>query len=193
MLAYSPQIWCSDNTDPISRLTIQYGTSFGYPACTVGAHVSASPNHQTGRKTPVHTRGVVAMSGTFGYELDLTKLSEEDCAEIKEQIGRYKELEPIIHDGKLYRLSKMRDTSHYMAWQYVSADQSRAVLNIVVTNPLANSAPVHVKLKGLLPEAVYAVDGEFECRGAALMSGGYTFKRLTGDYPAKQLDIIRIK
>lgn len=193
MLAYSPQIWCSDNTDPISRLTIQYGTSFGYPACTVGAHVSASPNHQTGRKTPINTRGVVAMSGTFGYELDLTKLSDEDCAEIKEQVERYKELEPIIHNGKLYRLSRMRDTSHYMAWQYVSADQSRAVLNIVVTNPLANSAPVHVKLKGLLPEAVYSVDGEFECRGAALMSGGYTFKRLTGDYPAKQLDIIRIK
>ncbi|MBR1483183.1 MAG: alpha-galactosidase, partial [Ruminococcus sp.] len=193
MLAYSPQIWCSDNTDPISRLKIQYGTSFGYPACTVGAHVSASPNHQTGRKTPIHTRGVVAMSGTFGYELDLTRLSDEDCAEIRVQIERFKELEPIIHGGKHYRLSHMSDSTHYVAWEYVSEDQSRALLNIVVTNPLANSAPVHVLLKGLLPEAIYSVGGEFECSGSALMRGGYTFPRLIGDYPAKQLDILRIK
>ena len=193
MLAYSPQIWCSDNTDAISRLKIQYGTSFGYPSCTVGAHVSASPNHQTGRKTPIHTRGVVAMSGTFGYELDLTKLSDEDCAAIREQIIRHRELEPMIHNGKLYRLSRMSDSTHYVAWQFVSPDRSRALLNIVVTNPLANSAPVHVRLKGLDPQAVYAVGGEFECSGLALMSAGYTFPRLTGDYPAKQLDIIQIK
>ena len=192
MLHYSPQIWCSDNTDAISRLKIQYGTSFGYPTCTVGAHVSASPNHQTGRKTPLSTRGVVAMSGAFGYELDLSALSEEDCAEIKEQIKRYKEIEPIIHSGKLYRLSKMSDMDHFMAWQYVSSDQCRSVLNIVVTNPLANSAPVHVVLKGLLPDANYSVNGEFEALGSALMRGGYTFPRLTGDYPAMQLDIIKV-
>ncbi|MBQ6413512.1 MAG: alpha-galactosidase [Ruminococcus sp.] len=192
MLHYSPQIWCSDNTDAIARLKIQYGTSFGYPTCTVGAHVSASPNHQTGRKTPLSTRGVVAMSGAFGYELDLSALSDEDCEEIKEQIKRYKEIEPIIHSGKLYRLSKMSDTDHFMAWQYVSPDQCRSVLNIVVTNPLANSAPVHVDLKGLLPDATYSVNGEFEVLGSALMRGGYTFPRLTGDYPAMQLDITKI-
>ena len=192
MLAYSPQIWCSDNTDPISRLKIQYGTSFAYPACTVCAHVSASPNHQTGRKTPLSTRGVVAMSGSFGYELDLSLLTDEDCAEIKEQVKRYKELEPIVHDGKLYRLSQTGDSTHYYSWEYVSADQNRAVLNIVVTNPLANSAPVHVRLKGLLPDAVYRINDEFECTGSALMIGGYTFPRLTGDYPAMQVDIIRI-
>ena len=172
MLAYNAQIWCSDNTDPIARLKIQYGTSFGYPSCTVGAHVSASPNHQTGRKTPLNTRGVVAMSGTFGYELDLSKLSDEECDEIKEQIKRYKELEPIIHNGRLYRLSQKSDITHYMAWEYVSPDQSRSLLNIVVTNPLANSAPVHVKLKGLIPEALYSVHGEFEIRCSALMQGG---------------------
>lgn len=192
MLHYSPQIWCSDNTDAISRLTIQYGTSFGYPASTVGAHVSASPNHQTGRKTPLRTRGIVAMSGTFGYELDLSLLSDEDCEEIKEQIKRFKEIEPIVHDGKLYRLSKLSDSAHYMAWQFVSPDQSRSVLNIVVTNPLANSAPVHVNLKGLLPDEIYSVNGEFEVLGSALMQGGYTFPRLTGDYPAMQLDIVKI-
>ena len=192
MLCYNPQIWCSDNTDPISRLMIQYGTSFGYPSCTVGAHVSASPNHQTGRKTPLNTRGVVAMSGSFGYELDLSQLSDEECDEIKEQIRKYKELEPIIHGGRMYRLSRESDATHYMAWQYVSPDQSRALLNIVGTNPLANSAPVHVKLKGLIPDATYSVNGEFEVLGSALMKGGYTFPRLIGDYPAMQLDIVRV-
>ena len=192
MLYYNPQIWCSDNTDPIARLKIQYGTSFGYPSCTMGAHVSASPNHQTGRVTPLSTRGVVAMSGTFGYELDLSLLSDEECSEIKEQVKRFKEIEHIVHDGRMYRLSQMSDSKHYMAWQFVSRDQSRSILNIVVTNPLANSAPVHVKLKGLIPDAVYSVDGEFEVLGSALMMGGYTFPRLTGDYPAMQLDIVRI-
>ena len=193
MLYYSPQIWCSDNTDPVARLKIHYGTSFGYPSCAVGSHVSASPNHQTGRTTPLNTRGVVAMSGVLGYELDLTKLTDEECDEIKEQIARYKELEPMIHNGRLYRLSKMSDSTHYVAWQYVSTDKSRSLLNIAVTNPLANSAPVHVSLKGLDEDSVYSVNGEFECLGSALMQGGYTFPRLTGDYPAMQLDIIKIR
>jgi alpha-galactosidase len=193
MLQYSPQIWCSDNTDAIARLKIQYGTSFGYPSSAVGAHVSASPNHQTGRKTPLNTRGIVTMSGTFGYELDLSKLSDEECEEMKAQIRRFKEVEPIVHGGKLYRLSNMSDSTHYVAWEYVSDDQSRALLNIVVTNPLANSAPVHIKLKGLLPDAVYSVNGEYEVLGSALMHGGYTFPQLIGDYPAMQLDILRIK
>ena len=192
MLYYNPQIWCSDNTDPIARSKIQYGTSFGYPSCTVGAHVSASPNHQTGRETPLNTRGVVAMSGAFGYELDLSKLSEEECAEIKEQISRYKELEPMILGGRLYRLSKLIDSTHYVAWQYVSPDMSRSLLSIVVTDPLANSAPVHVALKGLDENTMYSVNGEFEALGSALMHGGYTFPRLMGDYPAMQIDIIRI-
>ena len=193
MLYYSPQIWCSDNTEPVARLKIHYGTSFGYPSCAVGSHVSASPNHQTGRTTPLNTRGVVAMSGVLGYELDLTKLTDEECDEIKEQIARYKELEPMIHNGRLYRLSKMSDSTHYVAWQYVSTDKSRSLLNIAVTNPLANSAPVHVSLKGLDEDSVYSVNGEFECLGSALMQGGYTFPRLTGDYPAMQLDIIKIR
>ena len=192
MLYYNQQIWCSDNTDPIARLRIQYGTSFGYPSCTVGAHVSASPNHQTGRKTPLNTRAVTAMSGTFGYELDLSKLTDEECDEIREQIKRYKELEPMIHNGRLYRLSDMSDSSYYAAWQYVSPDKSRSLLSIVVTDPQANSVPVHTRLKGLDEDAVYSVNGEFECQGSALMRGGYTFPRLMGDYPAMQLDIVMI-
>ena len=90
MLYYTPQIWCSDNSDAIDRLRIQYGTSFGYPVSAMGAHVSAVPNHQTGRITPLHTRGVVAMSGTFGYELDLLKLTEEEKDEVRSQIGEFR-------------------------------------------------------------------------------------------------------
>ncbi|WP_316607680.1 alpha-galactosidase [uncultured Ruminococcus sp.] len=193
MLHYAPQIWCSDNTDPISRLTIQYGTSFGYPMSSVGAHVSATPNHQTGRLTPLSTRGIVAMSGAFGYELDLLKLSDGELAEIKEQVARFKEIEPIVHNGLFYRLSSMQESGHYFAWQFVSPEKDRSLVNIVVTNPLANSTPIHVRLKGLDPDALYSVDGEFECSGSALMKAGYTFTRLTGDYPALQVDIKQVK
>ena len=193
MLQYSPQIWCSDNTDPISRLTIQYGTSFGYPVSAIGAHVSATPNHQTGRLTPLSTRGTVAMMGAFGYELDMTKLTDEELEEMKEQIKRFKELEPMIHNGLYYRLSSMQESGHYFAWQFVASDRSRSLLSIVVTDPLANATPVHVRLKGLDADTVYSVNGEFECTGSALMNAGYTFPQLIGDYPALQLDIIKVK
>mgnify|MGYP000573947599 FL=1 len=88
MLYYSPQIWCSDNTDAMNRLDIQYGTSFFYPISSVGAHVSACPNHQTGRSVPLSTRADVALAGSFGYELDLRLLSDEEKAQVKEQIQR---------------------------------------------------------------------------------------------------------
>ncbi|MBQ6456643.1 MAG: alpha-galactosidase [Mogibacterium sp.] len=192
ILYYSPQIWCSDNTDPISRLRIQYGTSFGYPQTTVSAHVSASPNHQTGRKTPLSTRGVVAMTGAFGYELDLTRLTEEECGEIREQIRTYRDFESVIREGRHYRLSGLEDGSRYFCWEYVSRDRGRCLLSIVVTDPLANGPSIHVRLKGLIPEAVYSVGGEFECTGSALMANGYTFTQLTGDYPALQLDIRKV-
>ena len=106
MLYYTPQIWCSDNTDPVERLTIQYGTSFIYPVNTMGAHVSASPNHQTGRTTPMETRSAVAMSGTFGYELDPNRLSEEEKEEIRRGIRVFSELRELIHGGDYYRLTR---------------------------------------------------------------------------------------
>ena len=134
MMYYTPQIWCSDNTDAIDRLRIQYGTSFGYPVSVVGSHVSAVPNHQTGRKTPLHTRGVVAMSGTFGYELNLMKLSEEEKQEIREQIAEYKSYASIIQNGLYYRLSNPT-TEEICAWEFVHTDekeQSKVLLNIVM-------------------------------------------------------------
>ena len=193
MLAYCPQIWCSDDTDAVERLTIQYGTSFGYPTSAMGAHVSASPNHQTGRSVPLETRAVVAMSGAFGYELDPTKLLEDEAQAIRAQIIRYRKHEALIRTGDCYRLTDPHDKRRVAAWQFVSGDGGEALLNVVVTHPEANPKPLHLRLRGLDPRAVYAVDGQ-EARtytGAALMYGGYTLSPLCGDYPGAQLYLRR--
>ena len=193
MLYYTPQIWCSDDTDPIERLTIQGGTSYGYPISTMGAHVSASPNHQTGRTTPLQTRGYVAMSGAFGYELDLAKLSEEELEEIRHQIQHFRQDEALLQRGLYYRLDEFTEAQDASAWLFVSEDRSRALLNVVVRSPHANAPLIHLKLKGLDPEARYAMEEDDAVRsGAALMYGGYTLPQLIGDYPAVQLHLKKI-
>lgn len=187
MLYYSPQIWCSDDTDAVERLKIQYGTSFGYPISAIGSHVSAVPNHQTGRKTPLNTRGIVAMSGTFGYELDLTLLSAEEKEEIKGQIEVFKALYELIQRGDYYRLSDAMEDRYFTAWEFADKDGREALLNVVVISPQANPRPVHVRLKGLKPEAVYReTSSGKKYTGAGLMYGGYTLPFLRGDYPAVQ-------
>ena len=148
MLYYTPQIWCSDNTDAIDRLYIQYGTSFGYPVSAVGSHVSAVPNHQTGRVTAIDTRSVAAMSGTFGYELDLEKLSAKEKDTIREQIAEYKKLAPLILNGRYYRLTNPF-TDEVAAWQYVSEDKEEILFNAVRLENHGNMTPVFVRLKGL--------------------------------------------
>ena len=193
ILAYCPQIWCSDDTDAVERLAIQYGTSFGYPASAMGAHVSASPNHQTGRSVPLEMRAIVAMSGAFGYELDPTKLSEDEKQSIRAQIARYRKYDALVRTGDCYRLTDPRDGRRIAAWQFVSEDGSEALLNVVVTHPEANPRPLHLRLKGLDPQAVFAVEGqERSYTGAALMYGGYTLAPLYGDYPAAQLYLRRL-
>ena len=188
MLCYTPQIWCSDNTDPIARLKIQYGTSFGYPVSTMGSHVSVSPNHQTGRSTPMETRSTVALSGTFGYELNLSALSEEERAAIPEQIRRCKKYWELIAHGNYYRLTNaMRDT-FFTAWQFASEDRREALLNVVVLSPESTACPIHLRLRGLDPDALYSLDGsDAVFSGAALMYGGYTLPRMRHDYPSMQL------
>ena len=191
MLYYTPQIWLSDDTDPIERLKIQRGTSFGYPVSAMGAHVSASPNHQTGRSTPIRTRGVVAMSGAFGYELDLTKLPAAEKEEIRRQIRQFHADEDTAHDGLYYRLSD-GENRWFTAWQTVSADGARSVVNLVVQNPEPFAKVPHVCLRGLEPEARYLLEEEqIVVTGAALMYAGYSFPRMLGDYPAAQLHLIR--
>ena len=191
MLYYAPQIWCSDNTDAIERLRIHYGTSFGYPMSSVSAHVSVCPNHQNGRVTPFKTRGICAMQGSFGYELDLSKLSEEDKAEARRQITVYNENWELFQSGSYYRLNSPMETHDYTAWSYVSKDQRKASLSVIYTDLHGNPKPVRVKLKGLKKDASYDVDGTVYT-GAALMRGGLLIPKPACNYDSYMVCICEI-
>ena len=188
MLYYTPQIWCSDDSDAIDRLCIQYGTSFCYPVCTMGAHVSAVPNEQNGRCTPLKTRGITAMSGAFGYEMDLGKCTEEEKEEIKEQVERYKAHYELLHHGDYYRLSSPFKENSYTAWEQVAPDKSEALVSVVMGCTHA-APPFHtLRFKGLNPSFWYQVDGTGPLRsGEELMKAGYPLPQFQGDYPAFQI------
>ena len=192
MLCYCPQIWCSDDTDAIHRIKIQYGTSFGYPPCAMGSHISASPNHQTGRSTLLSTRAVVAMAGAFGYELDLQKLTADEKEMVKAQIVRYKQLQPLLLEGRCERLTDAVTDTCFTAWQFTAPDRSRAAVSVVVIDPQANPWPIHVRLRGLDPQALYHESlTERVYTGAALCHAGLTLPILQGDFPAVQIMIER--
>ena len=194
MLYYTPQIWCSDNTDAIERIKIQYGTSFGYPISTVGSHVSAVPNHQTGRTTPFNTRGIVAMSGSFGYELDLNLISPEEKEMVKAQIQTFKNQWDTIHNGRYYRLTSPFEKSYYAAWAFVSENQEKALLNIVTLDTACNPATYYVKMKGLNPKGKYQKVGTNEVySGAALMHAGLPIPRMKDEYEGIQVEFIQIE
>lgn len=154
MMFYTPQIWCSDNTDAIDRTRIQYGTSFAFPASTVGSHVSIVPNHQTGRICPMKTRGVVAMAGTFGYELDLAKISSEEKCEIKEQVKAYKKYAHLIKNGDYYRLTNPF-ADETASWAFVAEDKSEALVSSVQLEMHGNMTPLYVPVYGLQSGCIY--------------------------------------
>lgn len=190
MMHYTPQIWCSDNTDALDRLQIQYGTSFGYPVSAVGSHVSAVPNHQTGRITSLHTRGVVAMSGTFGYELNLGKLSEEEKEEIRAQVAKYRKFAPLIQTGLYYRLSDPTK-DECAAWAFVSEDQKEILLNVVMQEIHGNMTVNYVKLQGLKCSATYRDTQSGKCyNGAALMEAGIPMPVEMGEFKAYQMHLV---
>ncbi len=188
MLHYFPQIWCSDDTDAIHRLKIQHGTSFGYPPISMGSHVSASPNHQTGRSTPFATRGVVAMAGAFGYELDLQLLTQEEKEQVRSQIATYKRLQPLVLEGRYHRLTNAMEDSCFTAWQFTMPDKSLAAVSVVCKDPGANPMPIHIKLRGLAADKRYreSLNGKVYT-GAALCHAGLTLPIMAGDYPALQI------
>ncbi|MCI8371334.1 MAG: alpha-galactosidase [Lachnospiraceae bacterium] len=187
MLYYTPQIWCSDNTDAVNRTRIQYGTSFFYPISAVGSHVSAVPNHQTGRVTSLHTRGIVAMAGTFGYELNPARLSKEERQAVKEQIQEYKKHEAIIRQGRYYRLSNPFSES-FSGWMFVSEDQKEALVQVVRLSLEGNMAPLYVKLRGLNPERIYMDEAAGRTYpGAALMECGIPLLSPNEEYEACQM------
>lgn len=192
MLYYTPQIWCSDNTDAIERIKIQYGTSFGYPVSAVGSHVSAVPNHQTGRVTDIETRSIVAQAGSFGYELDLNLISEAEKQAVKQQIMDYKKYWSLMHNGLYYRLSALEKETEFAAWLFVAENQEEALLNIVTLNTHCNSPVSYVKCKGLDKNKLYAAEGNKHVTysGAALMNAGLPIPAVPSEYKAFQIHFI---
>ncbi len=173
MLCYVPQIWCSDNTDAIERLEIQYGTSFGYPMSTVGAHVSIVPNHQTGRVTPIETRAAVALAGGFGFELDLNLLSDEETDKVRGFIEDYKKDWRLIQQGRYYRLTNPAERRIFAAWEYAADDLSEAIVGIVCVSTQYNQPPEYIRLRGLDAKGRYYCEQTgLSYSGAALMKGG---------------------
>ncbi|MCU9615112.1 alpha-galactosidase [Caldibacillus lycopersici] len=182
MLFYMPQTWTSDDTDAIERLKIQYGTSVVYPTSAIGAHISVVPNHQVGRMTPLTTRGNVAMSGNFGYEMDLTKLTKEEIEIVKQQVELYKSIRSLVQQGDLYRL-KSPFEGNEASWMFVSKDKNKAVVfyNRVLSKP--NAAYQRILLSGLDSNKNYQVEESKEIYGGdLLMQAGYPIHLARKDF-----------
>lgn len=200
MLYYSPQIWCSDDTDAIERLKIQHGTSMCYPCSAMGAHVSDCPNHTVGRNTPFKTRGHVAMVGTFGYELDVTRIPQEDRDAIPAQIEEFNKFNKLVRTGDHYRIGNMFEDNTWDAWEFVAKDKSEALFEFVQVLARPNERSRRIKLKGLEPEAYYYEESEPDKKisGAALMNAGINIAKmwngdgLYGDFCSKILHFIKV-
>ncbi|RRJ65264.1 alpha-galactosidase [Paenibacillus oralis] len=190
MLFYMPQTWTSDDTDAVERLKIQYGTSIVYPISTMGAHVSAVPNHQVERTTSLSFRGDVAMSGNFGYELDLTKFTDEEKNTAKAQIAMYKEIRGLVQQGDLYRLQSPFEGNE-TSWMFVSPDKNEALLFYFRVLAEPNGPLRNVKLEGLDPAKDYAVVGNGKVYGGdRLMSAGLSVASVRGDFSSM---MVRLK
>ena len=180
MMHYAPQAWCSDDTDGHERVKIQYGTSYGYPLSTVGAHVSASPNLQTGRSMSIADRANIACFGTFGYELDLNEIPDEEFDTVKEQIAFMKEYRELLQYGDLYRLSSPFE-KNLAAWMVVSEDKKTAIAAVYKNLKSPNEGQYRIRLKGLDENSKYIVNGKEEIYGDLLMNGGLSIP--DGDEP----------
>ncbi len=191
MLYYSPQIWCSDDTDAIERLPIQEGTALIYPLSAMGAHVSDCPNHTVGRVTPFETRGYVALAGTFGYELDVTKIPEEDRSMIPQQVEMYHKYNDLVRTGDYWRIASYRQNHLYDCWMVVSKDQSEALVTFIQVMSRPNAHSRRILLKGLNPDKTYRIEGEERTwLGSTLMQAGILVGGLWGDYKGKLIHIV---
>ncbi len=175
MLYYTPQIWTSDNTDAIDRAKIQCGTSVVYPLSCISAHVSVCPNHQTKRTLPFSTRGNVALTGAFGYELDITKLTEEERHLVKVQITFYNKWKKVIATGDFYRLVNPFLQENYCATEIVSNDKNKVIVTFVVLRAKFHTM-INIKLKGLDADKKYICEQTGrEYYGSTLMNAGLQF------------------
>lgn len=204
MLYYSPQIWCSDDTDAIERLAIQEGTALLYPLSTIGAHVSDCPNHIVGRVTPFETRGIVALAGTFGYELDVTKIPQADRERIPAQVAMYHQYNDLVREGDYYRIASYSQNHEYDCWQVVSADQSQSLITYVQVLSRANVKSRCIRLKGLAEDRYYKVEttsvefveeDSIEAKvysGDTLMKAGLLISELRGDFRARLISLTMV-
>ncbi|MGN0431769.1 MAG: alpha-galactosidase [Lachnospiraceae bacterium] len=191
MLYYSPQIWCSDDTDAIERLTIQEGTALIYPLSAMGAHVSDCPNHAVGRVTPFETRGYVALAGTFGYELDVTRIPEEDRNRIPDQVAMYHKYNDLVRTGDYYRIASYQQNRMYDCYMVVAKDKSEALVTFVQVMGRPNSHSRRILLKGLCPEKKYRIEGEDRTYlGSTLMQAGILVENLWGDFKGRLVHIV---
>lgn len=189
ILYYSPQIWCSDNTDAIDRVKIQYGSSFGFPISSIGSHVSDVPNHYTGRITSLKTRGTVAMAGTFGYELNVGKMTDEEKEEVKKQIREYHKYAELVQKGLYYRLANPYE-EQIGAWEVVSKDGSEALVSVVMLEMEAYTPNFYVKVKGLTPGKMYQDQETKRVYPAeALMDMGFPIPRTLKEYDSYQMHL----
>ncbi len=192
MLYYSPQIWCSDDTDAIERLAIQEGTAMIYPLSTIGAHVSDCPNHAVGRITPFETRGYVALAGTFGYELDVTKIPEKDRQMIPEQVALYHKYNDLVRNGDYYRLKSAQDNHLFDCWQVVSKDKRESLVTWIQVLGGPGRRSGFVRLKGLAPDKRYRIEGgNMALSGDALMHAGICMPVMSGDFVGKLIHLIQ--
>lgn len=193
MLYFGPQIWCSDDTDAIERLGIQEGTALVYPLSSMGAHVSDCPNHTVGRVTPFETRGHVALAGTFGYELDITKIPEEDRAMIPEQTAMYHKYNKLVRSGDYYRVASYRENGYYDCYGVVSKDKSEALYTFVQVKGRPNYHSRLIRLSGLDPDKKYRSDESTEVfYGRTLMKAGILIPGLWGDYRSKLIHLCEV-
>ena len=197
MLYYSPQIWCSDDTDAVERLSIQAGTAMVYPLSCMGAHVSDCPNHAIGRVTPFETRGYVALAGTFGYELDVTKIPQEDRDMIPQQVAMYHQYNDLVRDGDYYRIAHYADNHYYDCYEVVAKDKSEALVTYiqVLNRPNYHSRRIHIP--GLDPERIYVIANaedwpeirQTEYKGDTLHYAGINIPPLWGDFKGRLMHL----
>ncbi len=182
MLYYSPQIWCSDDTDAVERLKIQEGTALMYPLSAIGAHISVCPNHTVGRNTPFETRGNVALAGTFGYELDITKIPQEDQEMIPKQVEMYHKYNDLVREGDYYRIASYRENHEFDCYLVASKDKKEVLVTFVQVIGRPNYHSRCIRLQGLDPEKNYRLEGTEQVFGGdALMRAGMPVENLWGD------------
>ena len=193
MLYYSPQIWCSDDTDAIERLKIQEGTAFVYPLSTMGAHVSDCPNHLLHRTVPFETRGHVALAGTFGYELDVTKISREEREMIPAQTAMYHKYNNLVREGDYYRIASYSANHYYDCYGVVSKDKKEALYTFVQVLNRPNFHSRKICFKGLAPDKKYRIEGEDGIyTGDILMKAGYLVQNLPGDFQSRLIHMTEV-